>query len=246
MVLLSYLPTVCVASDAYEVTPYISMGLLKTTNLGAFEQYLSNGSSSGQGSSSSGGQGSSSAGGNSIGGSFSPASNPHDVEIKKVDGYGILGQAGLEQSIRFGSTTANIRYGLLAFFDVTNVAASAPSGWSIFTDPIDAFATNQINAVGVIGGIQIFQYESNYHMHRLYAEVGTIHAKTTSNLVAKSLSLNVNLTDHQAYDSALFMLEYEWTPKNKSGLGLIADVLAFPSPYFWNAGVSIGIRKAFE
>lgn len=224
--------------DQTELKPFISIGLIKTSNLGAFEQYLNPGATLGAGSGSNGGS--------SIGTSFPPSSNSHNVNTNKVSGGGALGQIGVNQEVRLGATSFHVRYGLLAFFDATDIGVYASSGWGVFTNPINAVAHNKIDAVGLFGGVQVFEHKGNRSIHQLSFAAGGLRNTTMSNLLAESISLNVDLTDQQSFDTPLFMFEYEWRETKYSDFGIIADILAFRSPYLWNVGLSIGIKKTFE
>ena len=217
---------------------YVSLGLIKTTNLGAFEQYLPKSSSSGSSSSKSSG--------GSIGGNFSPSNNPHDLKIAFPRGIGAIGQVGIEQSIDFGLFKSKIRYGFLAFFDATSVSAAAPSGWGIFSDPINAVASNQIDALGAILGLQMFEGKDKDYEHHLYAEAGILRCQTTSKLTAQSATLDVNITEYDYFNTPLLALNYSLNPNSfDNKLGLSFDIMAFPSPYIWNAGLSMAIKKIF-
>jgi len=234
--------SLCVAQEIDNSVIYVSLGLIKTSNLGAFEQYLSNNSSPSSHSSS----GSSNSSGSSIANNFSPSNNPHDLKIALPAGIGAMGQIGFEQNINFGSLSSRIRYGFLAFFDFTSIAATAPTGWGIFSDSIDAVASNEIDAAGAILGLQIYESKTKNVKHQLYAEVGFLRCQTMSTVVANSSSLDVNINEYGYFNTPIMLIEYSAEPNNsKNKLGLIFDIMTLPSPYIWNVGLSLGIKKIF-
>ncbi len=216
---------------------YISIGALKTSSLGAFEQFLIQNDHDG------------SAGSNNtnspIGDKFSNSKNPHNIKTNFPCGLGLIGQAGIQEDLEFNNFHTQLRLGLLGFFDFTRISAKAPTGWGVFADTIDAVASNNISASGAYTGIRAFEYKSNYSTQRLFIEIGAIRYKTFSNLIAESTSLNFNMSEEKTAISPIFIVEYSYKNRKFEKNEFISDLLVFQSPYLLNIGLSIGIKNNF-
>ena len=244
------------ASDNEDAKVFFSFGPLKTSNLGAFEQYISTTHvavedtqpkvNSGAGPRASASSTATDAKSGSIVDNFSLQNKEQNLKISIPQGLGAMGQIGIDQNINLGALSPRFRFGLLAFFDYTSASITAPTGWGIFTDPIIASASNQISAVGMIFGMRAYDSKMSNQHFQVFAETGIIRYQTTSTLIAHSESLDAYIVERDYLNVPIMLLEYSDEPlRNKNEFGMIVDLLAFRSPYMWNVGLSLGLKKAF-
>lgn len=233
MLLLSLIafPNFAYPGELYNIHPYFSIGLFKSSNLGSFEPYLFPNLAQNDKNTT------------NIASSFRPSSKPGDIKVSMPRGFGILGRVGIEHSLRIESQTLKMRYGILAFSDTTSIEAQAPTGWAPFLDPINALASNNVGAFGLFAGTQLYENLSGHFQHEIFVEAGLLQVNTISKLKAVSESLDVQLNDRSNFTSPIVIVEYGIKPGNKSDMNLIIDLITFASPNIIDVGLSVGIKR---